>query len=238
MNQESKLRPRFGRGLYTWAALSAVIIVFAGFARTYYLKELFGSPGLTGLVHLHGLVMTAWFLLFVVQVRLVESRHLELHKRLGYAGAALAVLVLAVGTVTAIVAAGLGHSPGPPPLVFLSVPLGDMFVFAVFVGLGMAYRDRGAVHKRLMLLSCLGILTAAIARIPWAPIHDAGLPMYFALTDVCVIVAAVVDAWRHRRLHSVFAWGLALVLITQAARLFLSGTPQWQAIARWLVGLA
>jgi hypothetical protein len=237
MNSESSLRTRFGRGLYTWAALSAVVIVFAGFARTYYLKELYGTPGLTGLVHLHGLVMTAWFLLFVVQVRLVESRNIEMHRRLGYAGAGLAVFVLAVGTVTAVVAAASGHSPGPPPLVFLSVPLGDMLVFTVFVGLGMAFRERGAVHKRLMLLSCLGILTAAIARIPWAPIHDAGLPLYFALTDLCVIVAAVVDTWRHRRFHPVFGWGLAFLVATHAARLFLSGTPQWLAFAKWVVGL-
>src|SRR5262245_11795103 len=53
-----------GRGLYTWAALAAVVVVFAGFSRTYYLKSVFGTPALTTLVHLHGVVMTLWFTLF------------------------------------------------------------------------------------------------------------------------------------------------------------------------------
>jgi hypothetical protein len=61
------------RRLYTWAALVAVLIVFAGFARSYYLKGAFGSPDLAPLVHLHGLVMTAWIALFFVQVRLVAA---------------------------------------------------------------------------------------------------------------------------------------------------------------------
>ena len=66
MSIESTLVPRrhIERGVYTWAALAAVIVVFAGFARSYYLKGIFGTPALTGLVHVHGIVMTLWFTLF------------------------------------------------------------------------------------------------------------------------------------------------------------------------------
>ena len=74
MNPESSVasvRPRTDRAIYTWAALVAVLIVFAGFARSYYLKGLFGTPALTGLVHLHGVVMSLWFALFATQVWLV-----------------------------------------------------------------------------------------------------------------------------------------------------------------------
>jgi hypothetical protein len=34
------------------------ILVFAGFARTYYLKGFYGTPPLSLLVHIHGVVMT------------------------------------------------------------------------------------------------------------------------------------------------------------------------------------
>jgi hypothetical protein len=49
-----------------------------GFARTYYLKGLFGTPALPGLlVHLHGIVMTSWVVLFVTQVWLVAARAVQ-----------------------------------------------------------------------------------------------------------------------------------------------------------------
>lgn len=150
-----------GRRLYTLAAITAVVIVFSGFARTYYLKTVFGTPALSTLVHVHGFMMTLWFAFFFLQVRLVATGRTHLHRRTGVFGAVIAVAVLIVGITTAITAAKLGRSPGPPPLVFLAVPLGDMLVFAILVGTGLYFRGRSEIHKRLMLLSCVGILTAA-----------------------------------------------------------------------------
>lgn len=223
------------RGFYTGAALIAVIIVFAGFARTYYLKGLFGTPALTSLVHLHGLVMTLWFTLFFVQVRLVSIGRTDIHRRLGWFGALLAVAVVGVGTVTAITAAALGHSPGPPPLVFLTIPLGDMVVFTGLVSLGLAYRNRAQIHKRLLLLSSLGILTAAIARIQIEAIQKGGLPVFFGLTDLCLIACIGFDTIKHRRLHPAFGWGFLFIVGSQAFRFWLAGTPQWLEFATWLV---
>jgi hypothetical protein len=224
------------RGIYTWAALASVIIVFAGFARSYYLKSVFGAPELTTLVHVHGLVMTLWFSLFVVQVRLVATHRIQVHKRLGYFGAALAVAVLAIGTLTAITAAKKGATPGPPPLVFLTIPLGDMVVFATLVSLGLGYRNRPAIHKRLLLLSSLGILTAAIARIPIDALRNAGLPAFFAVTDVIILACILIDTTRNRRLHPALGWGFLFIIASQVTRFAIAGTPQWLAFAKWLTG--
>ena len=101
------------RRFYGLAALVAALIAFAGFARTYYLKGAFGSPALPGLVHLHGIVMTAWIVLFAVQASLVAARRVDLHRKLGIAGAALAALVVIVGVATAIEGARRGVTPGP-----------------------------------------------------------------------------------------------------------------------------
>jgi hypothetical protein len=229
------LRVRADRGLYTWAALAAVLVVFAGFARTYYLKGFFGTPALTTLVHVHGLMMTLWFVLFAVQVWLVEAHRVALHRRLGVYGGVLAAGVIAVGTLTAITAASLGHSPGPPPLVFLTVPLGDMVLFTVLVALGLAYRHRAAIHKRLLLLSTLGMLTAAIARIPIDVLRQGGIPLFFALTDICILCCIGVDVMKTRRLHPALGFGLLFVVGSQVFRLWLSGTPQWLQFATWLV---
>ncbi len=63
------------RRLYILAAILTPLIVLAGFARTYYLKPFFDTPDIAGrIVHLHGIVMTAWVVLFIVQVSLVATR--------------------------------------------------------------------------------------------------------------------------------------------------------------------
>jgi hypothetical protein len=230
------VRRRVDRDLYTWGALIAVILVFSGFARTYYLKQAFGTPALPALVHTHGALMTAWFLLFVVQVRLVASHRVDVHRKLGWVGAGLATALLAVGTLTAVNAARLGHSPGPPPLVFLTIPLGDMVVFATLISLGLGYRNRPAVHKRLVLLSSLSMITAAIARIPLDFLAHGGLPAFFGSTDLVILAIVAYDTFKNRHLHPAFGWGFAFIVASQAFRFWLAGTPQWLSFAQWLIG--
>jgi hypothetical protein len=223
------------RRLYTWAAMAAVAIVFAGFARTYFLKASFGTPPLSTLVHVHGFVMTLWFAFFLMQVRLVAMHRTDLHRRTGVVGALLAVTVLIVGITTAITAAKLGRTPGPPPLVFLVIPLGDMLVFALLVSTSLYFRSRSDIHKRLMLLSCVGMLAAAISRIPLDFIKAGGVPVFFGLTDLFVLSCVAYDTVKHRRLHPAFGWGMLLIVASQPLRLLLSGTSAWHQFASWLV---
>lgn len=221
--------------MYTVAALVAILIAFAGFARTYYLKLAFATPPLTLMQQVHGLVMSSWFVLFLVQVQLVARGRTDLHRRLGIVGALLAAAVLVVGTMTAIAGARLGHSPGPPPLNFLVVPFGDMTIFAVLVGAALWFRRRSDIHKRLMLLSTVGILTAAIARIPIPLFHDAGIPAFILTTYVLVLACVAYDTIRNRRLHPAFGWGAALILVSWPLRLLLSGTAAWLSFATWMI---
>jgi hypothetical protein len=238
MNDKVKSVPHgTGRLLYTWAAAAASLIVFAGFARSYYLKSAFGTPELPPLRHIHGLVMTLWFTLFILQTQLVRVRRTGLHRRVGVAGALLAVLVLVVGITTAIGGARRGASPGPPPLVFLAVPLGDMAVFAGLAGAGLYFRRRSDIHKRLMLLSALSMLSAAFGRIPLAFIRAVNPPvMAFGLTDLFVVACVAYDTWIHRRLHPAFGWGALLVVASHPLRLMLASTPAWVRFATWIAG--
>lgn len=228
-------RSGFDRRFSTWVAITTAVIVFIGFARTYYLKGVFGTPALSsGLVHLHGIVMTLWFALFVVQVRLIAAHRTDLHRRVGVVGALLAVLVLVVGVATAIFAAKRGFTPGPPPLVFLAIPLGDMLVFAVLVSLGIYFRRRRDIHRRLMLLSCVGILGAAMARIPLGFFETGGPLVFFGMTDLCVLACVVFDTVKNRRLHPAFGWGILFIVASQPLRLMLTSTAVWMQFATWL----
>src|ERR671916_2195114 len=137
------------RLFYTGMAAAFVLTVFAGFARTYYLRPYFGTSSLTPLLHLHGIVFTSWLVLLLTQTALVAANRTRIHRRLGVAGAVIAVLMVVVGTATAIIRAKIVEVPpdAPSPHVFLTIPLGDMLVFAILVWAGFHYRRRADVHK-------------------------------------------------------------------------------------------
>jgi hypothetical protein len=228
---------RAGGGLYAWGAIAAALIIFAGFARTFYLRSISGAPPLSTLLFVHGIVMTAWFVLFIVQVRLVAARRTGLHRRLGVFGLVLAVLVIGVGIAAAIDAGRRGSSPAPgvSPLMFMAIPLFDMPVFAVLVGVALWHRRRPDIHKRLMLLATLGLLTPGIARTPLAFIQQGGPPVFFGLALLIPLVCIAIDTARSRRLHPAFGWGVALIISMLPLRLLVAGTPAWAQFARWLV---
>ena len=222
------------RRFYRVAALLALLAVLVGFAPSFYLKPLFHRPPpLTALLVVHGSVMTAWFVLFLVQAQLAASRNLRLHRRLGAGGVALAAAVLVLGTTVAITGARLGHTPGPPPLRFLAIPLTDMAVFTIFAGGALLLRRKTETHKRLMLLAFIGLLTAAVARMPGATTN---IIVPFSATVLFAGMCVAWDTWRHRRLHPAFGWGFALFALSWPFRLWLSGTDAWLAFARWLTG--
>lgn len=223
------------RRFYLAVAAVAAALVFVGFARTYYLKGVFGTPSLSTLVHLHGLVMTAWIAMFIGQASLVAARRVDLHRRLGVAGTALAALVFLVGVATAIEGARNGVSPGPPPLVFLAIPLGVIAVFAIFVVAAIVNRRHGDWHKRLMLLATLTMLTPAIARIPFEPLQAGGIVLFMAMTDLIALACAAWDAWRHRRLHSAFAIGVAFLVASHVLMLVVAKSTWWPGVAKWIV---
>ena len=226
------------RPLYLTAAVLIPLIVLIGFARTYFLKGFFATPPLPSfIVHVHGLVMTAWVVLFIVQVTLVAKRRTKIHQRLGVLGAILGALVVVVGVLTALYAAARGATPGPPPLVFLIVPLGDMLVFGLLFGAALYFRKRMDIHKRLMLLAATAMLTPAIARIPLSFITNNGPLAFFGLADLCVIGFVVFDSIRHRRLHPAFLWGSLLIFVFQPLRILVAGTDLWINFAATLVGL-
>jgi hypothetical protein len=234
------------RPLYLLAAIIIPLIVLAGFARTYYLKGFFATPPLPSfIVHVHGIVMTAWVVLFIVQVTLVAKRRTKVHQQLGILGAGLAALVFVVGIFTALFAAArvlndpnLSLPPNaPPPLPFLIVPLGDMVIFAILITAALYYRKRLAIHKRLMLLAAINLLVPAIARIPLSFIANGGPLAFFGLADLVLIGLIAFDTIRHHRLHPAFLWGGLLIVVAQPLRILIAGTSAWATFAAALVRL-
>jgi hypothetical protein len=224
------------RRFYMILAMTAAAVVLFGFSRTYFLKEVFGSPSLTPLVHLHGFLFSSWIAVLLAQVSLVAVGRTDLHRRLGVLGALLAVAMLIVGTATAITGAKLGHAPpgAPPALVFLTVPIFEMPVFAALVGTALYLRNKPQYHKRLMVLATLGIMTAAFGRMPLDFMQIPNPIRAFMLTDLIVLGAVIYDTVKNHKLHPAFLWGGLLVILSHPVRLLVGGTAAWMTFARWL----
>src|SRR5262245_35357113 len=85
------------RRFFTGMAVMLALACFACFAPSYSLKSQFGNAPIQPLVHLHGAVFSAWMFLLIVQTSLIATGRSALHRKLGIAGAVLAVLLLVTG---------------------------------------------------------------------------------------------------------------------------------------------
>jgi hypothetical protein len=177
--------------------------VFAGFARTYYLRPRFQTGPLPLYLHLHGLVFTTWIGLFAVQIGLVAVRRTDLHRRLGLAGAVLAVLMVPVALTAAIVSGRREVVAGrvEESLTFFAVPVFSILVFLTLIATALYYRRRPETHKRLMLLATVSIVDAAVARWPIALVATTAWA-YYVVTDVFIVAAIRYDVASRRRVFA------------------------------------
>lgn len=225
------------RFFYIGIAIIIVGVVFGGFARTYFLRPFFTTEPLMPLLHLHGIVFTSWLVIYFTQTLLIAAKRTDIHRRLGIAGAVIAVLMLTIGTITALIRAKQGATPleEVSPLSFVAIPLTDMLVFGILIGAGLYFRRRPDFHKRLMLLATISLLTAPIARLPFAFLQ-AGPPAFFGITDLFIVACLIYDLVTRKRVHPATALGGLLIVASQPLRLIIGGTDTWISFAGWLTG--
>ena len=228
------------RRFFLAMALAILAVVFVGFARSFFLRPLFPdwpSPS-ESIFYVHGAAFTAWIVLLVAQASLVAGGRTDLHRAIGPFGAALAGVMVVLGSLAALIAARrpTGFIDVPiPPLQFLAIPLFDLILFASFVGLAVVKRRNAQSHKRWMLLATINLLAAAFAR--WPGVADSGPLWGFGLTDLFVVALAIWDFRSLGKMHRVTLWGGLLTILSQPLRFMISGTELWLSFARWATGL-
>jgi len=213
------------------------LITVIGFAPSYYFKTLFNTPPLpSGLVHAHGLTMSLWILLYLVQTYLITSKQIKLHMTLGMFGVLLAAVMIVTGIATGYASAARGAGfPGYTAEQFFIVPIGDMLIFAAFFGAAVYYRKNAANHKRLMLLTVLNFLPPSLGRMPLPFVLDLGAWWFWGVPSLIAIAFLVVDTWRNERLNRAFAGGIALLVLSGPVRILIARTDAWTQFAHWVL---
>jgi hypothetical protein len=232
-------RWRNDRLFYTGMGVFVALVGFTGFARTYYLSRWFeapqGTPAIDALLHIHGAVFTAWLVLAAVQPALVAGGNRRLHRRLGYFGAATALSMAIVGNITAIAAMKSGFLFFPNKFAFYAIPFFAINTFALLVALAVLWRNRAETHKRLMLLSSTQIIEAALARLD---AMQPGAPFSFTFgADIIIVAGIAYDLVSRGKVHKVWVWGGAAVVLSQIMRLWIMNTQGWQGFAQMMAGL-
>jgi hypothetical protein len=209
------------RRFFAASALAISVLCFAGFARSYYLRAWLGKRALPPILHLHGLIMTAWIVLFVIQIAFVAKNRIELHRRLGVAGALLAAVIVGLGA-SIVVHDVNRQSPEATTAAFWALFVAfdgiNLMLFAGFVFAAVSMRRRSDIHKRLMLMATLSLLPPALGRIAIHFVPDTAEPITkLALLTGCLALVLLIDTFRHRRLHPAFGWGIATLLAADYA---------------------
>jgi hypothetical protein len=223
---------------YVTMASASAVGVFLGFARSYYLKSYFQTAQLPFLIHIHAAIFTTWFLFFVLQTALISNKRVYIHRRLGYAGAILASAVVILGVRVSFWMVSVGHFHSVPfvhdPEGACLFTLGEILMFAVFVGAGFQFRHNREIHQRAMLMATSWALApSGLGR--FGSLISPLLPVILIYTFV--LAGPLYDLITRRRVHPAYIWGLpTFFLFSPPIIVVLGKTQGWHAFVHWVMG--
>jgi hypothetical protein len=228
---------RFDKLFFSGMAVVILASVFVGFAHSYYLAGVFKAPLPNLLIHIHGVVFSCWILLLIVQTSLVAAGRVDLHRRLGLVGFALACLVVILGLLAATDSLGRHFAPGEAGMrvrAFYTVTLTTMLAFSTLIYFAFRNRFNPAAHKRLILIATIAILDAAFQRwhIPVAWWGERAAALICTIPLLLLIMGY--DYWSMGKVHRATIWASVFVVALQQVRDPIGHSAPWQAFALWV----
>jgi len=208
-------------------SLTMLTAVAVGFGPTFYLRTAFGavdrftgSASLLPHLALHGVLLTAWFLLLVFQVSLVRLGHTRLHRQLGVMGLVIAVAVVISSALT----------------IHRVIP-------RVIAAAAAYLRAKPATHKRLIVLASALLIGPAFATgrpigralVPYLP---SGILPSEVFLVLCIVALVCYDFATSRRIEPATLWGGVVAIAAVAVSTIMLLGESGAALARWIAGLS
>lgn len=246
--EETPARANPARFLYPAFALLLLVCTLLGFQQFYLHGKAYPGheilPQARLLIIAHGVAMSCWIVLFVVQSLLIVGANRRLHMAFGKVGAVLAVLMVILGLRVPIEVTRFGPEfPlwGLSRRQFMTVPMFNISIFAVFVAIGIWYRRRPQIHRPMMFLATLSIVAAAMDRITALPplYADSVWGRVFGPYFPGLVIGAlflVVKWLLTRSFDRYYAIGYAALVAANAMTLVVATSEPWGRFAAFLVG--
>jgi hypothetical protein len=234
------------RDRYFYTCVGAVFLVLIAIGFQHYIfggRLVTGDPippvMLTAIV-VHSSAVFAWFLLFFAQALLIGTRKRSVHMKLGWGGVAIAAAIAVTGPYAAISETRL--TPFPVfdwlALPFLLVMLTEIALFVAFFTIGVLNRKRPRIHRPMMLLASLSIISGATGRIPLVN-SIFGVHRWMALFGPVAALGLIFLLVRWaltRSLEREFAVGYAALVVVTLAASHLALTHAWVSLAAVILG--
>ena len=190
------------------------------------------APVMLAIVVAHSSAIFAWFVRFFVQALLISTHNRRVHMTLGWGVVGIAALIAVTGPLVALRSIQVAPEqvifdwPGPQ---FLLVMYTEIALFAVFVTMGVLNRKRPRIHRPMMLLACLAILSGATGRIAvvgsiFGGHHWVGISGPVVTLGLLLLV---VRAAMTRSFDRQFAMGLAVFVVVTLIAGRLAVTSTW-----------
>jgi hypothetical protein len=235
MRMPGPIKASVERAFFGGMAILLCAVVFIGFFRTFFGAGFVEAPLPSPILRVHGVVFTAWMLLFTAQAALVSARRVAWHRTLGTVAFCLPPLMIVLGVIAAIDALGRKVTIGAlDPATSLAIPLLNITAFTIVIAAAWKARRRPDAHKRLILLATVGLSDAALGRLPWAQM---GIPIAAgAVVGLAALILLVVayDMFTLRRVHRSTIWAAPVVFVAGAFAVPFGMTSAWHDFARLL----
>jgi uncharacterized membrane protein YozB (DUF420 family) len=199
------------------AHLLLLSIVLVGFGRTFYLRALFIARPLPVVLVLHGLALTLWYALVVLQGWLVLAGRRNWHAKLAWIAIPIVACVIVTGIQANMRIALEITSARDPENMFVWGNFMTLLSFVILVVAGVVQRRTREAHRRLMFFASLAIIGPAFARFAFWPAVGLGVVAapIFAMGGMLLLVALAIvyDLIAGRRVQRATLIGVAGVIV-------------------------
>ena len=207
-----------GKYLFPGIAGGLLVCVVLGFAPTFFLRPFMDVTAIPWHVHLHGLVLTGWYVLFLFQSMLIATGRVGIHRKIGITGlfvglAVVATSIVVVSEIVDRVDVAFSGDPGEASEVIWG-SFARILGFTTFLAIALAYRRNREIHRRAIVVASIAIIQPAIGRFAFGLLPPGSLSGYllmFAIMLSFFVALMVFDLSTRGRPHWVTAIGLLYV---------------------------
>jgi len=188
--------------------------------------------------------LSLWVVLSIAQPLLVANRKYRLHMQIGKLGAVLATCIVILGVTLSIEWMKIDPSRMAPwfmtAKMFMAAPFISTLIFGGFVTTGILNRRRPEIHRPMMLLATLTVISAATDRIPaiislfertvWGTLFG---PFFVPLVIGALLL--IIKWALTRSFDRYLTAGWAALVVADAGIISLARTQTWDGIAGYLL---
>lgn len=233
---------------FIWQRGFIVFLLFFGMALIAFWPSYYDRLGETMLTQerLHGLALSWWCLLLILQAWLTRKKWFSIHRVMGYTSYVLVPFIL---ISTHFLFYKKMHD-GPPlskiDLSFAALVYFSLLAFGLLYGLAIYHRKKSRLHARYMFASMFPMVTPVTDRIigrhipslvPYLPTIE-GFPVFptagFLIADVFVIVLIFLD-WQYGGKKWVFPAVLLILILFQASIYTLYNFEWWRNVVDHII---